>query len=46
LSDTPETVNNDPYGDGWMFRVKLADPDELQQLLSADEYQGVAEEGD
>jgi len=46
LSDAPETVNNDPYGDGWMFRVKLAAPDELQQLLSAKEYQGVTEAGD
>jgi glycine cleavage system H protein len=46
LADAPETVNSDPYGDGWMFRVKLADPDELQQLLSAKEYQGETESGD
>lgn len=38
LEDAPETVNNDPYNDGWMFKVKLSDPSELDDLLSAEEY--------
>ncbi len=38
LEDAPETVNNDPYNDGWMFKVRLSDPSELDDLLSAEEY--------
>jgi glycine cleavage system H protein len=38
LSDTPEKVNDDPYGDGWLVRVKLSDPSELDGLLDADGY--------
>ena len=38
LEDTPELVNQDPYGDGWLFRIRVADTDELEQLLSADAY--------
>ena len=38
LEDAPETVNNDPYGDGWMVKVKIADTAELDDLLSADAY--------
>jgi len=37
--DTPETVNDDPYGAGWMIRVKLSDPSELDGLLSSDTYE-------
>jgi glycine cleavage system H protein len=45
LGDTPETVNEDPYGDGWMIKVKLADPAEVDGLMSADEYEAfLAEE--
>jgi glycine cleavage system H protein len=36
--DAPETVNDDPYGDGWLVRIRLANPSEAEQLLSADEY--------
>ena len=36
--DAPETVNEDPYGAGWLIRVRLADPSELDELLDADEY--------
>ena len=36
--EKPELVNTQPYGDGWMLRVKLADKAELQKLLSADDY--------
>lgn len=38
LEDTPETVNSDPYGAGWMIRIKLSDTSELDGLLSADDY--------
>lgn len=38
LNDTPEAVNSDPYGDGWLVKVTLADPSELDALLSSDEY--------
>lgn len=38
LEDAPETVNSDPYGDGWMIRVKIADKSELDTLLSSDDY--------
>jgi glycine cleavage system H protein len=36
--DSPEVVNRDPYGDGWLLTVKLADPAEIESLLSAEEY--------
>ncbi|MBQ4832096.1 glycine cleavage system protein GcvH [Pseudoalteromonas sp. MMG010] len=38
LEDAPETVNNDVYGDGWLFRIKAADETELENLLSAEDY--------
>ena len=38
LADTPEIVNNDPYGDGWLFSVKLDDPGELDDLMDAEAY--------
>jgi glycine cleavage system H protein len=38
LEDTPEVVNEDPYGAGWMIRIKLADPSELDGLLDPDAY--------
>lgn len=38
LADSPERINEDPYGDGWMVRIKLADPAEREALLSADAY--------
>jgi len=37
--DAPETVNDDPYGEGWLVRVTLTDPSELEALMDADEYQ-------
>ncbi len=39
LQDKPELVNQDPYGRGWMLRVRLSDPRELDKLLSAQEYE-------
>ncbi|MBV8430345.1 MAG: glycine cleavage system protein GcvH [Solirubrobacterales bacterium] len=38
LAGTPETVNEDPYGSGWLVRVKLTDPAETESLMSADDY--------
>jgi len=43
LEDQPETVNASPYGDGWFFRIRLADPSELDELLDADGYREVIE---
>lgn len=41
LEDEPEKVNEDPYGAGWMIKVKLSDASEVEDLLSADEYKEV-----
>lgn len=38
LQDAPETVNNDPYGDGWMLKLKLSNPAELDALLDSAAY--------
>lgn len=38
LEDEPEKVNSDPYGDGWMIKIKLSDPSEAASLLSAEDY--------
>jgi glycine cleavage system H protein len=38
LEDAPETLNDDPYGDGWLIRVRLKDAAQAKQLLSAAEY--------
>jgi glycine cleavage system H protein len=40
LADHPERVNESPYGDGWMLRVRLDDPAEVERLLTAEEYEG------
>ena len=39
LADKPELVNTDPYGDGWMVRVKLTDATEADELMGAEEYE-------
>jgi glycine cleavage system H protein len=39
LNSAPETVNEDPYGQGWLVKVKLSDPAEADSLMSAEEYQ-------
>lgn len=39
LNDTPEKVNNDPYGDAWFIKVKMANPGEADALLSGEEYE-------
>ncbi len=38
MRDTPETVNNDPYGAGWLIRVRLTDPSELDHLMDGATY--------
>lgn len=38
LNDTPETINSDPYGDGWLFELELSDAEELEELLDSDAY--------
>ena len=37
--DAPETVNEDPYGDGWLLRIRLSDPGEVEALLELDAYE-------
>jgi glycine cleavage system H protein len=39
LGDTPENINNDPYGDGWMVKVRLSDESEIDNLLDAAAYE-------
>ena len=41
LETAPENVNNDPYGKGWMIKVKISDASEIDQLLSADDYKAL-----
>jgi len=38
LEDTPEVINSDPYGEGWLVAIKLSDPAELEKLMDADAY--------
>jgi glycine cleavage system H protein len=42
--EAPETVNEDPYGDGWLVRIRLTDPSELDSLLDVDAYKQVVSE--
>lgn len=42
--DSPEVVNQDPYGDGWLFKVQPVDDGEIEDLLNAESYQEVTEE--
>jgi glycine cleavage system H protein len=47
VDDEPEAINEDPYGDGWLVKVKLSDPSEADQLMDADAYKKLlAESGD
>ena len=45
LASSPESVNDDPYGDGWMLRIRLSDPGEVDKLLSAQEYDDFIAQG-
>jgi glycine cleavage system H protein len=44
LPDSPEALNDDPYGEGWMIRVKILEPDELNELMSAEDYEAFIKE--
>lgn len=44
IIDNPEVINEDPYGDAWMIKIEVNSPDDLGDLLSADEYQKFIEE--
>jgi glycine cleavage system H protein len=41
LSDSPELVNSDPYGEGWMIKAEISDPSELSDLLDANAYKSL-----
>jgi glycine cleavage system H protein len=45
LADAPEQVNEDPYGEGWLVKVKLTAPGEAEALLGAEEYRKLLENG-
>ncbi|MGH7864923.1 MAG: glycine cleavage system protein GcvH [Candidatus Binataceae bacterium] len=38
LPESPQTVNEDPYGDGWLIKVKISDPADLEELMDGEEY--------
>lgn len=44
LSDKPETINEDAYGEGWLFVIQPSEPDQLAELLSPDDYAELLEE--
>lgn len=44
LPDSPETLNTSPYEDGWMVKIKVSDPSQLDDLLDVDAYQALLEE--
>ena len=46
LSDKPETINEDAYGDGWIFVVEAEEPEQLNELLGPDDYAELLEEED
>lgn len=45
LADAPETVNASPYEDGWMIKVRMSDPAELDDLMSSAEYEDMLQQG-
>ena len=44
LPSSPEMVNEDPYGDAWMIRIQISEPEELEDLMDAEEYQAFVEQ--
>ncbi|MDI6715699.1 MAG: glycine cleavage system protein GcvH [Actinomycetota bacterium] len=44
IVDTPEIINEDPYGSGWLFKVEMTDPTELDELMNAEEYEAYIKE--
>ena len=45
LTGNPELVNSDPYGAGWMLRLRVVDPEQLEELLAPDAYDALIAEG-
>jgi glycine cleavage system H protein len=45
LADEPEKINEDPYGEGWMVKVRLSDPSEADELLDVDAYRDLLQSG-
>lgn len=45
LADRPELVNSDPYGEGWMLRVRVSEPDQVGELLEPGDYEQLTTEG-
>jgi glycine cleavage system H protein len=45
LEDSPETINEDPYGAGWLVKVKLSDPSETTSLLDVEAYRKLLDDG-
>lgn len=43
LEDSPELINKDPYGEGWMIKIKISDPAQLDELMDATAYQAMLE---
>lgn len=46
VEDSPELVNEDSYGEGWLFRIQISDPDEIDDLLTAEAYSALVAEED
>lgn len=46
LADKPETINEDAYGEGWLYVVEVSEPDQLNELLAPDDYAELLEEDD
>ncbi|HSA05178.1 MAG TPA: glycine cleavage system protein GcvH [Tenuifilaceae bacterium] len=44
ITEQPDVVNKDPYGDGWMIKIKISNPAELNELLSPEQYKGTINE--
>ncbi len=46
LDESPELVNNDPFGEGWIYQMRIENPDALEELMGAGDYEAYAESGD
>jgi glycine cleavage system H protein len=44
LPDSPDMINEDPYGDGWMVKIQMSDPTDLDDLMESDAYEGFVAE--
>jgi glycine cleavage system H protein len=43
LADSPELINNDPFGEGWLYKLRVENPDDVHQLMSPQDYEAFAE---